>query len=287
MIPTLTLPSEEDASINYVFEQYVGRFEARYVQRVPEYAIVYLSSHVGCDLSCRFCHLTQTGQTQTIQAELQEYFAQAYHVMKHINFTSELKTIHYNFMARGDALDNDYLIWNSWRLFNALDLLSKANNVESKFLISTIIPKSFPDEELFEIFKDHRASLYYSLYSLNPVFRKKWLPKALDPFVALDILKELQERHNTEIVLHWAFIQGENDSEQSVIDICNEVNKRGLKVRFNLVRYNPHSSKCGKESSEETLLKLLNIFNTMLPNQKHKMVQRVGFDVKASCGMFV
>lgn len=52
MIPTLTLPSEEDASINYVFEEWYGKYEARYVQRSPEYAIVYLSSHTGCDLSC-------------------------------------------------------------------------------------------------------------------------------------------------------------------------------------------------------------------------------------------
>ena len=287
MIPTLTLHSEQDASINYVFEQNVGKFEARYVQRSPEYAIVYLSSHVGCDLSCKFCHLTQTGQTETIQAELDEYFAQAYHVMKNIKFTPELKMIHYNFMARGDALDNDYLIYNPSKLFQHLDLLSKANNVESRFLISTIIPKHFNDGQLLKIFKDPRVSLYYSLYSLDYAFRKKWLPKALDPFVALDLLKELQEVNDTKIVLHWAFIEGQNDSEQSVIDICNEVNQRGLNVRFNLVRYNPHNEKCGKESSEETLLKLLDIFNTMLPDQKHKMVQRVGFDVKASCGMFV
>lgn len=286
MIPTLTLPSEEDASINYVFEEWYGKYEARYVQRSPEYAIVYLSSHTGCDLSCRFCHLTQTGQTGTVQATSREYFAQAYHVMKNIKFTPELKTIHYNFMARGDALDNDEVIINASKLFAQLDMLSQANNVRSKFLISTIIPDIF-QESLELIFDDPRSSLYYSLYSLDPTFRKKWLPKAKDPYVALDMLTDLQGAKGTDIVLHWAFIEGANDSEQSVIDICNEVNKRKLDVRFNLVRYNPHSSKCGKESSEETLLKLLNIFNTMLPDQKHKMVQRVGFDVKASCGMFV
>ena len=63
MTPSLVLTSTQDESINYIFKEKEGQFEARYVQRVPEYAIVYLSSHTGCNYNCRFCHLTQMGET--------------------------------------------------------------------------------------------------------------------------------------------------------------------------------------------------------------------------------
>ncbi len=68
------LHSYEDKSVNFVFD---NMLEARFVRRVEDYFIVYLSSHDGCNKACRFCHLTQTKQTSFNETTLEEYLIQA------------------------------------------------------------------------------------------------------------------------------------------------------------------------------------------------------------------
>jgi adenine C2-methylase RlmN of 23S rRNA A2503 and tRNA A37 len=57
------LTSKIDHSAN-IPTSYKGlTIETRFVQRRPEYFIVYVSTHTGCVMKCKFCWLTQTGQT--------------------------------------------------------------------------------------------------------------------------------------------------------------------------------------------------------------------------------
>ena len=58
------LKSNLDQSVNFVENQLVGFLESRYVRKVDEYFICYLSSQTGCNRGCKFCHLTASGQTQ-------------------------------------------------------------------------------------------------------------------------------------------------------------------------------------------------------------------------------
>jgi 23S rRNA (adenine2503-C2)-methyltransferase len=90
------------------------------------------------------------------------------------------------------------------------------------------------------------------------------------------------------VKLHYAFIGGENDSAEEVNSICDAVEKHNLICEFNLVRYNPASPDQGIESSDEVIARNIGIItNRFRFNTKVQMIPRVGFDVKASCGMFV
>ena len=66
-----------------------------------------------------------------------------------------------------------------------------------------------------------------------------------------------------------------------------DVKSRGIKAKFNLVRYNPHSDRYGYEPEEQHIIQLFNVVQSYLHNPKSRIVPRVGHDVKASCGMFV
>lgn len=286
------LPSEHDQSVNFWRPTDDGGMEeSRLVRRVGEKLICYLSSHSGCSYSCRFCHLTATRQTMMTPVTLDGYCEQAEVVMREydqkLQRGEEASTfMHYNFMARGEALANPTILFSSDRLFDRLSEISKKRGLSCKYLVSSIIPSDF-EGDLSKILYHPSSLLYYSLYSMDPAFRKRWLPKAMDPDKALDLIAEYQSKTNQPIALHWAFIAGQNDSDEQIDKILNAVSQRNIKAKFNLVRYNPHDQRHGNESGEETIQSLFEKISSSLSLPGSRIVSRVGFDVKASCGMFL
>lgn len=291
------LRSQQDHSMNFVLP---NGLEARFVHRPDtDYFIVYLSSHRGCNVACRFCHLTQTKQVDMTPATALEYSQQIQMVLSHYTnqITNQklkpLRKVHFNWMARGEPLMNP-VVMRSWRHLNNIcrTAARKAGLYEVELNISSIIPNT--DDPFGGIYgHSFPPRIFYSLYSVNPDFRKRWLPKAMDPERAAKHLKEYQEHSDewyektTDIVLHWAFIEGQNDSKEDVDRILDLIDRSGLNTRFNLVRYNPFSEVQGRESSEEVIQARFEQINAAMKLPGSRIVPRVGYDVKASCGMFV
>ena len=91
---------------------------------------------------------------------------------------------------------------------------------------------------------------------------------------------------NLKVKLHWAFIEGENDTLKDTVDTSRVILESGVKIEgINIVRYNPYSLKQGKETSKYNIDLHVEILKTHFSNVK--IIERAGFDVKASCGMFV
>jgi 23S rRNA (adenine2503-C2)-methyltransferase len=283
---TYVLTSSLDASVNFVRLADVGRIEARYVRRKDDYVVVYLSSQTGCRQACRMCHLTATGQTKlrdTTQAELLE---QADRVLEHYRTQPRARSVHFNFMARGEPMLNHTVLHDSSSLFDGLWQRADALELRPRFLVSTILPSEHGDRPLEDVFRRYHPEIYYSLYSMSPVFRKRWLPKAQPPEVALDRLVAWQRATYKLVKIHYAFIAGENDSERDVHDVCDALESRGLYAHINIVRYNPPSPAHGAEPPEDVLERNAAIFRARLPKARVRVIPRVGFDVQASCGMF-
>ncbi|USN16095.1 hypothetical protein PAPPERLAPAPP_03540 [Brevundimonas phage vB_BpoS-Papperlapapp] len=297
-----TLVSTQDASVNHVLKtEDGGAFECRFVRRADAYFIVYLSSHSGCDKACRMCHLTQTGQTMMTPARHGDYLDQARQVLARYKVEravdDEPQFVNFNFMARGEPFANPDILNGGHRaLFKALrEEALFAGVPRAQLNYSTIMPRDLEGRSLVDVLGPSHPGLniYYSLYSMRPAFRKRWLPKAMDPNTALDMLAEFQRtapdygREPGEIVLHWSFIKGQNDDEDTVDEIIQAVKDRGLKTRFNCVRYNPYSPAQGVEPDERDLAYLTAKLATAFDAPKSRIVPRVGLDVKASCGMFL
>lgn len=282
------LHSTEDESVNFVQKAEVGFFESRYVHRPgADYFIVYLSSQSGCNRGCGFCHLTTTGQTKSVDASLEDFIDQAdqvlqYAASKDVN-EIRAKYVHFNFMGRGEYLANTDMQHNDALLTN-LGKEAALYGLNSKFNISTIMPKSFRDS-LLDVFKYTQPTLYYSLYSINQAFRDKWLPGAMDVDKAMEKLKEYQEFTQKPIKIHFAFIDGQNDNHSDVYSMLNTIKKHELLVDFNIVRYNPPDE--NSQEPEFSHIQRLAGFMVINSGRPVQIVKRVGMDVKASCGMFV
>jgi adenine C2-methylase RlmN of 23S rRNA A2503 and tRNA A37 len=280
--------SATDASVNWEKATSVGRIEARYVRRCQDYVVVYLSSQTGCDQACRMCHLTATGQTQLRDVTHEEFLEQADLVLDHYRReTPPAEAVHFNFMARGEPLANPVLLSHADELLHDLAQRALALNVRPRYLVSTIFPRELGNRRLEETFVRFHPEIYYSIYSVRDAFRRRWLPKALPVEEALDRLVSWQRSTYKICKIHYAFIEGENDSEAEVHAICDALESRRLMVHVNIVRYNPPDpDRHGVEPPEEVIQRNARIYQSRLPYARVRVIPRVGYDVQASCGMF-
>lgn len=281
-------PSRQDASVNWDRPADVGRIEARYVRRCPDYFVVYLSSQTGCVQGCRMCHLTATGQTRLRDVTGAEFLQQADTVLEHYRTKAPpAGSVHFNFMARGEPLANSYLLEHADELLGELAQRAVDLGVRPRYLVSTIFPKELGDRLLEDVFIRYHPEIYYSVYSVRESFRRRWLPKALPVDAALDRLVSWQRNTYKICKIHYAFIAGENDSEADVHAICDALESRRLMVHVNIVRYNPlDPRRHGVESPEDIIQRNAKIYQARLPYARVRIIPRVGFDVAASCGMF-
>ena len=284
-----TLRSQIDDSVNFVTDLGKGQaLEARYVRRHPEYFACYVSSQTACAQACRFCHLTFTGQNQPRDATVEEMVEQVNTVLDYYQRNApEADYVHYNFMARGEPLSSSIMLdrdATDW-LFHDLYNHAQYRQLKPRILISTIMPTEVEDIELEDIFPIDHPEIYYSLYSIDPDFRRRWLPRAMDPTKALAKLAKWQRYTKKIIRIHHALIAGQNDSLEHAIEVVNAVRKAELKADFTLVRYNPASPRHGEESSSYQAYG--QVLREQLPGVRLKTVERVGPDVAASCGQFI
>lgn len=283
--------SELDQSVNFEhrFEDHPGMLEARYVRRETDYFIVYLSSQTGCKQACRMCWLTATGQTKYRDTTVEEYLQQAEEVFAHYRTKPKANLVHFNFMARGEPLDNPIFVKNADRILDGLARIAERHNLRFKFLISTIMPKSLGTKKLIDIFfnPDLFPEIYYSLYTTSAEMRKRWLPKAQPVKEALHNLALWQYRTRKVPKIHFAFIEGMNDTREDMENIAQSVRNAGLKVNLNIVRYNPPSPIHSKEPVESRVQDLTKVLVHHMRPERWRIVPRVGYDVMASCGTFL
>lgn len=283
------LESKIDKSRNFISASDVGMVEARYVRRDENYFIVYISSQTGCRKACRMCHLTQTGQVHATDITIDGILDQATEVLSWYDTHAEpAEVVHFNFMARGEPFANPNILANGAELMARLTDEAVRRRLVPRVKFSSILPAEVAATDgLASLFGGYTPDVYYSIYSTDATFRRRWLPKATAPEDGLHLLVDYQAKTRKIPVLHFAFIAGENDSEESVKGICDMVNSVRLRVDVNIVRYNPHSPRVGSEPSEEVIHRNAAIFENAMPGTRVKIVPRVGFDVKASCGMFM
>lgn len=288
------IKSQQDESVNFIKDADDGKIESRYVRRVHDYFIAYLSSHTGCRLACRFCHLTATGQTGFTSVSYDDYIEQAKRVLEwyFLLSTPPANHVHFNFMARGEPLLNDTMLTRGPELISHLNSLAPDYFLKSASCrISTIMPKQF-NKSLVDVIGLNGVIPYYSLYGMDEGFRKRWLPNAMPVMDALDRLKHWQDKSGEHIVIHGAFIKDVNDRYQDMHAICDALEEKQIKAKMNVVRFNSPDDIKYIETDETRLKELLSIFEQRMKDAKllapgSRIVPRVGYDVKASCGMFV
>ena len=278
-------PSNEDNTVAWVMKRSnIENIECRYVKRSPtqDYSIAYISSQTGCNQACRMCHLTQLGHNTTTNVTPEHLKLQLKIILDHMASIGDLsKYVYVNFMARGEPLLAEPLYCSG--VMQEMITLARGYGRYVRFNISTIMPNSF-NLSLVDAFYDVRPVFYYSMYSVDTQFRRKWLPRAMPVDRALMMLKDWQEQTMMIIKIHHAYIAGENDSDEQVNMMIDALLDAEIRHDVNIVRYNPADNQSYIES--ERIEDIAALWSTRVPDSIVQIKPRVGFDVKASCGMF-
>lgn len=280
----LIFRSQYDESINFVHtpESGVGFFESRYVRRCKEKVAMYVSIQSGCDQGCKMCHLTKTKQTKKEDVTKEGIRSQLQPIIDHYRTQEEADIVHINYMARGEPLDNPVVLSE---ILSEVSAIMRENGIKNYLqLISTIFPTTYFDYGvgLADIFGPNNVRVYYSFYSTDNKWRRRWFPKAADYDTALFMLKEYWHQGG-DVRIHMPFIKGQNDSEENIRSIVETVQATGMNCDFNIVRYNDFDGTY-EEAGLDHIEGMAEVIETY--GMKTKMITRVGEDVAASCGMF-
>ena len=98
-----------DGSVNYIIPYKKGSLECRYVPKSNKYFSLYISSHNGCKMGCKFCWLTEQKQTSFSHVNVDDFTFQVKTVLENIKYNKEEYNFNdnknircnINFMSRG------------------------------------------------------------------------------------------------------------------------------------------------------------------------------------------
>lgn len=289
-----------------------GSFDSNHLDRDKPILVdknkytVIISSSLGCQMSCGFCHLTKTNKPfSNITAD--DIFINVMEAIEAV-FTQDSsisnKMIKLCYMGEGEALLDMAKTSDSAKLIisevidkgfasglDGIDIATCMPKIGNKVFDEVIALNNYFSDSYYKLNPYNHdqpnrsvVRLFYSLHHYDQTKRDIIIPNSKSIDVAIDKLTWLNSQ-GVNVVTHYMFMSGVNDSMQDVTSLVDFINTRELfqSSEFRILRYNGFG-----EDVESSILKgIIKYLEDELIVGKFKVQFSAGEDIKAACGMFV
>ncbi len=252
----------------------VGLGDGRRIETVliprDERITLCLSSQVGCGLGCRFCATARLGLQRNLDAG--EMIAQ---ILLAREAARPALLTNYVFMGMGEPLANMDCLLRTLEIMTARWGLGISPR---RITVSTVglVP------QLLHLARETRVNIAVSLHATDDRLRSELMPVNQRYPIAelLAACRNLDLPRRKRITLEYVLLAGVNDSleaAQRLVRLCG-----GLRVKVNLIPFNPFPGAAYDRPSER---RVLGFQNVLLSAGVHASVRTSrGDDIHAACG---
>jgi 23S rRNA (adenine2503-C2)-methyltransferase len=279
--------SQKDNTVKYIFKTLDNLIvEFSYINKDDGKDIICLPSQTMCNIGCKFCHTTEyIGKIKTRNLSYTEIIYGTEYILSDLNIYKQHKTLLISVMGCGEPILN---VENLITTMKYMKTNFEANGVSYvRFAIATSIPKHDAEEFFkltFLIFEHNLpVKIHLSLHYTIDIIRKDWMKKSLDIIPSLSAVDFYKKLTGNAVEIHYALIDGVNDTEQDAILLSNFLKDKNMNVKF--LFYNEKESIDYHASNKEKI----SIFRKYLDKYSivHEYYIPPGLDIGASCGQFL
>ena len=274
--------SNNDSTLKYIMKNKDGFIlEFSYINKSDGKDIICVPAQTMCNMGCKFCHTTDyIGKIKCLNVTTDEIVAGVEYIYDDLKLGERVLLISY--MGCGEPILNK---------FNVIESMLKINNEfktpYTRFAIATSLPKlNFLD--FFWMVNEIKQTklpvkFHFSLHYTFDILRKEWMKNSLDIIPSLSAMDFYKKLTGNAVEIHYALIEGVNDTEQDAILLSNFLKDRDFNVKFLFYNEKPtldvHASNKSKLSIFKRYLDKYNI--------ESEYYIPPGLDVGASCGQFL
>jgi len=277
--------SNVDNTIKYIFYRNHDNaiLEFSYISKNDGKDIICVPSQTMCAIGCKFCHTTDyIGKIKVNTILGVDIVEGVDYIYNDLKLSESPKTLLISFMGCGEP------VLNYKNVIEAMGLIKcEYKDIYTRFAIATSLPDVvFPDFfEMTRLIKSYElpVKLHISLHYTNDKLRNEWMPKAINIESTLAAAEFFKAYTNNPVEIHYALIEGVNDTGEDAIKLCGLIKGKGFNVKF--LFYNEKTS-LGMHPSEIKQFEMFKAYLDLI-NVPSEYYKPPGLDVGASCGQFL
>ena len=273
VLKTVKVEESSDGTRKYLFELEDGnRIESVFI---PErsWNTLCVSTQVGCPVGCKFCLTAKDGFTRNLTAA--EIVDQYIQVQRDVGEERRISNV--VFMGMGEPLLNFDNVKKAVEIMTHRDMLDLSTR---KITVSTVGIVPGIERMAREM---NKVKLAVSLHATNDAVRSRIVPLN-EKWNLKEIFRALRKYpadNVRRIMIEYVMLNGVNDSERDAYELVKLI--KGLKVKVNLIPFNPYPGAPFKPTPREKIEKFQKI---LWDNNVAAFIRDSrGQDISAACGM--